>query len=187
MGDEAQKVGRRGRQGGSGIPALPLPKLATQADPLSLFPHCEMKEWCCLFILTGHVHKASCGDIQADYPALWRVPTLPLQLSSTFLSHHPSPAQLMANPWSSSCWRPLSPPSAFQTTVRGSILTVGLSHHIASFPSLYLSLSKTILLFHSFTCFISASSKENIRFLRADCVSCSIFTACLPATKTGKK
>lgn len=83
VGDEAQKVGRRGQQGGSGIPALPLPKLATQADPLSLFPHCETKEWCCLFILTGHVHKARRGDIQPDYPALRGAPTLPLQLSST--------------------------------------------------------------------------------------------------------
>lgn len=87
VGKEAEKAGRRETQDlasqvpGLG-PALPLPKLATHIDALSLCPHWETKELHCLFVLPIRVPKERPGRIQVDCPAFWGAPNPPLQLSS---------------------------------------------------------------------------------------------------------
>lgn len=93
---------------------------------------------------------------------------------NTFL-HHLGP---------SLCWPLLRPgvTSAFQNIfIWGSILTLRLSHHITTFAS------KVILFIHLFTCLVSYPFQGAVKSLRAEYIYCSIFTARLPVTKTGKK
>lgn len=80
-------------------------------------------------------------------------------------------------------------PSAFWIIVsEAASLTLRLFHHVTSFPSLHLSLSKIILFIHSITCLISDSSQENVKTLEGRVLFAyhSVITAPLPGTKTGK-
>lgn len=81
-------------------------------------------------------------------------------------------------------------PSAFWIIVsEAADLTLRLFHHITSFPSLHLSLSKIILFIHSITCLISDSSQENVKTLEGRVLFAhhSVITAPLPGTEMAKR